>query len=77
MQKAFYLENVLKNETLRQIVRIREIKTSNSIKDAVVQIRQQKAREANDLQNAVNANEPHLNNIDEEYEESNLGELNR
>lgn len=38
MQKAFYLENVLKNETIRQIVKIRAIKEKRSLKEAVKQI---------------------------------------
>ena len=38
MQKAFALENRLKNVTIRQIVKIREIKEKRSLKEAVKQI---------------------------------------
>ena len=38
MERAFFLENMLKNVAIRQIVKIREIKEKRSLKEAVKQI---------------------------------------
>ena len=45
MQKSFALENMLKNVTIRQIVKIREIKEKRSLKEAVKQILAQRREE--------------------------------
>ena len=45
MQRAFDLENMLKNVTIRQIVKIREVKDKRTLKEAVEKIQAQRKEE--------------------------------
>ena len=45
MQRAFDLENMLKNVTIRQIVKIREVKDKRTLKEAVEKIQAQRREE--------------------------------
>ena len=53
MQRAFDLENMLKNVTIRQIVKIREVKDKRTLKEAVEKIQAQRREEEMKKRNKI------------------------